>query len=53
MRNEEVNRLKDKLESLSLNSSQVNLVESSVPVNRTGSKEKIRKMRSHSNIRIV
>jgi len=34
MRNEEANRLKDKLESLSLNSSKVNLVESFVPVNR-------------------
>jgi len=34
MRTEEPNRLKDKLESLSLNSSKVNLVESSVPVNR-------------------
>ena len=34
MRTEEANRLKDKLESLSLNSSKANLVESSIPVNR-------------------
>ena len=34
MRTEEANRLKDKLESLSLNSSKANLVESSVPVSR-------------------
>ena len=34
MRTEEVNRLKDKMSSLYLNSSKANLVESSVPLNR-------------------
>jgi len=34
MRTEEANRLKDKMDSLSLNSSKANLVEHAVPRNR-------------------
>jgi len=43
MRTEEANRLKDKLESLSLNSSKANLVESSTPLNRDRFKGKNKK----------
>jgi len=43
MRTEEASRLKDKLESLSLNSSKANLVESSMPFNRDRFKGKNKK----------
>jgi len=53
MRIEEANRLKDKLESLSLNSSKANLIESSVASNKDRFKGKIRRIRSNSKTRIV
>jgi len=43
MRIEEANRLKDKLESLSLNSSKANLIESSVALNKDRFKVKNKK----------
>ena len=43
MRTEEANRLKDKINPLSLNSSKANLVESVVPINREGLKGKGKK----------
>jgi len=52
MRTEEANRLKDKLESLSLNASKANLVESSVPSNRDrfkGKNKKDQKPFKHQN----
>jgi len=52
MRTKEANRFKDKLESLSLNSSKANLVESSVPVNRDrfkGKNKKDQKLLKHQN----
>ena len=52
MRTEEANRLKDKLESLSLNSSKANLVEFFVPSNRDrfkGKNKKDQKPFKHQN----
>ena len=43
MRTEEANRLKDKMDSLSLNSSNAKLVESVVPINRDKFKGKGKK----------
>jgi len=53
MRTEEANLLKDKLESLSLNSFKAHLGESSVPSNKDSSKKKIRRIGSNSNTRII
>ena len=52
MRTEKANRLKDKLESLSLNSSKANFIESSVSSNRDkfkGKNNKDQKQFKHQN----
>lgn len=48
LRTEEANRLKDKMNSLSLNSSYVNLIESVVPTNRDKYKGKHKKNQKSS-----
>jgi len=48
IRTEEANRLKDKIHSLSLNSSKANLVESTMPTNRDRFKGKVKKNKKSS-----